>query len=70
MITRDVVSQNGLETLSIDLTAKSRFEQVFELIQLMAYVSFYLAINHNINPVPVPWVDYLKKNLKKEDPHE
>ena len=62
-LTQEVVRQNGIETLIIDLTADSSFEQVFELIQLMTYVSFYLAIYHNVDPAPVPWVDYFKRRL-------
>ena len=64
-ITKDVVSQNGLETIIIDLKGKSPFIQVFELIQLLNFVSFYLAVYHKINPAPVPWVDYLKEKLSR-----
>lgn len=63
-LTQDVVTQNKYTSQIITLTANDPFTQVFELIQLGAYTNFYLAMLHNINPAPIPWVDYFKQKLK------
>ena len=49
---------------SINLKGITELVQVFELLQIGNYLSFYLAVAHNVDPAPVPWVDYLKKKLK------
>ncbi|MBI4066943.1 SIS domain-containing protein [Candidatus Gottesmanbacteria bacterium] len=62
-LTKDVVIKNGIETLEITLDSKTQFSQTMELIQFGGWLSFYLAIANGIDPSPVPWVDYFKKEL-------
>ncbi|OGG14372.1 hypothetical protein A2773_02960 [Candidatus Gottesmanbacteria bacterium RIFCSPHIGHO2_01_FULL_39_10] len=62
-LTKDIVAKNDYETLSLRLEAPSALAQTMELIQLGSWISFYLAILNGIDPSPVPWVDYFKKNL-------
>jgi len=64
-ITKKVVAQNKVKSVSYQLKAKTKFEQVLEALLLSSYATFYLAILNNINPTPVPWVDYFKDQLKK-----
>ena len=66
-ITKDVIGKNKVKTLDISLKGNSALEQSFELIQLLAFVSFYLAVLHNVDPAPVPWVDYFKKSLSADE---
>jgi hypothetical protein len=54
-----------IKFIEIKLEAKNKLEQAFELIQLGCFISFYLAMVNNLNPTPIPWVDYFKKELKK-----
>ena len=63
-ITEDVINKNSLSAVSINLKGITELVQVFELLQIGNYLSFYLAVAHNVDPAPVPWVDYLKKKLK------
>lgn len=63
-LTQDVVTKNGYPSQLIELESSDPFIQALELIQLGAYTNFYLAMLHNINPAPIPWVDYFKDQLK------
>lgn len=63
-LTKDVIFKNKIPLENINLKSKNSFNQAFELIQLLTFVSFYLACLHNIDPAPVPWVDYFKQKLK------
>ncbi|MCJ7741017.1 bifunctional phosphoglucose/phosphomannose isomerase [Candidatus Microgenomates bacterium] len=65
-LTKEVVRKNGFPTLDINLKSKNKLNQVFELIQLGSFLTFYLAMLHDLDPVKIPWVDYFKKELKKE----
>ncbi len=64
-LTHDVIVKNGLEAVTYKMKANNKFLQVWELIQLGAYMNFYLAMLNGVNPAPIPWVDYFKKQLKK-----
>jgi hypothetical protein len=64
-LTQDVVTKNGFASQIINLTAADPLTQAFELIQLGAYTNFYLAMLHNLDPAPIPWVDYFKGELHK-----
>lgn len=64
-LTKSVIEQNGIKTLTIELTADTPLGQAFELIQLGGYVTFYLAMLHGVDPAKIPWVDYFKQQLKK-----
>ncbi|MBD3279157.1 MAG: SIS domain-containing protein, partial [Candidatus Pacebacteria bacterium] len=63
-LTQQVVEQNQIETLAISLTAESKLTQVFETITLFAYTNFYLAMLEDIDPAPIPFVNWFKKKLK------
>lgn len=63
-LTRKVVIKNKIPCLEIKLNGKNEIGDALELIQLCTFVSFYLAVIHNVNPQPVPWVDYFKEKLK------
>src|SRR3989338_1182738 len=62
-LTREIVEKENIQTFTIVLNGQDELEQVFELLQLFSFVSFYLAVLHKVNPAPVPWVDYFKKHL-------
>jgi len=62
-ITRDVIEQNGAETSIYKLHAEGKLEQIFEVLVLGSFVSLYLAILNDIDPSPIPWVDYFKSKL-------
>ncbi len=62
-ITQDIVKQNGYGFDVYKTQSPDRNEEVFEILVLGSYVSFYMAILHGINPSPIPWVDYFKEKL-------
>jgi len=64
-ITKGVVEKNGVSTLTYAMRSKTKLNQAFELLTFGSFVQFYLAMLYEINPAPVPWVDYFKKELAK-----
>jgi glucose/mannose-6-phosphate isomerase len=60
----EVIEKNNIPVKEINLNSTSELEQVFELIQLGSFISFYLAMIHDVNPANIPWVDYFKSKLK------
>lgn len=64
-ITRDVVEKNEIETGILRTLEESKLGQVYEVLAFGLYVSFYLAMLYGIDPSPIPWVDYFKKELEK-----
>lgn len=64
-LTQQVLEKNKIEFREHTLTSVTKIEQAFELLVLASYTSFYLALLHNQNPTPNPWVDWFKAELKK-----
>lgn len=64
-LTRQVSEQAGFHCETIQAVAKTKLEQVWEVIQLGAYTNFYLAMLNGINPAPIPTVDWFKEQLGK-----
>lgn len=62
-ITKDVVSQNGIQNYTYIAKSKTPFSQVFETIQFGSYSNFYLTMRYGQDPAPIPWVDYFKNKL-------
>lgn len=65
-ITKEVIEQNGIETIWCELQGKSKVEQVFELIGFGGYLTMYLSTLYGEDPTVIPFVDYFKKKLKEE----
>ncbi|CAN5320752.1 bifunctional phosphoglucose/phosphomannose isomerase [soil metagenome] len=63
-ITEDVVKQNGFEYEVYKLESNKKLEEVFEMLVLGSYISFYISSLHGIDPSPIPWVDYFKKKME------
>lgn len=64
-LTAEVIEKNHGERLPTPMEGKSKVAQAFELMVFGTYVAFYLAMLHNQNPTPNPWVDWFKAELKK-----
>ena len=62
-LTEDVVSKNGIGTVTQKLQAGSEFLQVFEAVQFGSFWQYYLTMLYGIDPAPIPWVDYFKAKL-------
>ncbi|MBU4331754.1 SIS domain-containing protein [Patescibacteria group bacterium] len=64
-ITKDVVKNNKIAYLEYAVQAKEKLEQSFEVLSLGSYTAFYLAMLNNVNPGPIPWVDFFKQQLSQ-----
>jgi len=64
-ITKKVIQKHKIKAITYKPSTKTKIEQVFEVLSLGGYVSFYLAMLNGINPALIPWVDYFKEELKK-----
>lgn len=64
-ITKKIVAKHRLKVESYAAKATTRLGQVFEVLVFGSYASFYLAILNGLNPSLIPWVDFLKSELKK-----
>ncbi|MBI5023122.1 MAG: SIS domain-containing protein [Candidatus Magasanikbacteria bacterium] len=62
-LTREVAKKRGVEAVSYMLQEKTPLGQSFELLVLGSYVSFYLAMLYDLDPTPIPMVDWFKKNM-------
>jgi len=62
-LTKEVIKKNGLPIISYELKAPEKIAQGFELLQLGTWLSFYLGMLNEVNPVEIPWVDWFKKKL-------
>lgn len=62
-LTQEILEEHSIDYLSHKLTSDTKLGQAFELLTLGAYASFYTAMLHNIDPAPIPHVDWLKKQL-------
>lgn len=62
-LTMDVMEKNNISTFKFTPSAKDKFSQVFESLHFFSYVNYYLALLNDVNPSPIPWVDYFKEKL-------
>ncbi len=62
-LTKEVVKKNGIEVVEYQLTGSTKLEQAFEFLQLGSWVSFYLGMLNQVDPVEIRWVDWFKKRL-------
>src|SRR3990167_9096291 len=62
-ITIDVTEKNGVACDVLKIKGQTKIDQVYELLVLGSYISFYLAMLYGIDPSPIPWVDYFKNEL-------
>ena len=62
-VSLDVLEQNGVEVSVYETYTDKKLQQVYEMLVLGSFVSLYLAILYDIDPSPIPWVDYFKSKL-------
>lgn len=63
-LTKQVVSKNGIKVISQNIHGTTKLEQALELLQLGSWLSYYLGMLDNVDPVKIPWVDWFKRQLK------
>jgi glucose/mannose-6-phosphate isomerase len=62
-VLKEVLQKNKVDFIEYQPKAKTKFQQSMETLLFGSYVSFYLAMLYNLDPAPVPWVDFFKKRL-------
>ncbi|MBL7058548.1 SIS domain-containing protein [Patescibacteria group bacterium] len=63
LLTKQVIEKNSIKVISHKLQGKSKLGQSMEMLQFASYVTYYLAILNEQDPIPNPWVDWFKENL-------
>lgn len=64
-ITEKILEKNKISFDEYKATSKTELDQSFEALVFGSFASFYLAMLNNLNPSPVPYVDFLKKEINK-----
>lgn len=62
-ILKEVLRKNKVDFIEYRPKAKTKLRQSVEVLLFGSYTSFYLAMLYNLDPSPVPWVDFFKKKL-------
>jgi glucose/mannose-6-phosphate isomerase len=62
---RTLLNKENIEIIDIFSHGDFRLGQMFSLIQLGDFASFYLAILNKVDPTPVKAIDFLKDQLAK-----
>lgn len=62
-LTKDVIEKNSLKSQTFKLNGGDKITQAVELVHFGSWVSFYLAMLNNLDPSPIPWVDYFKSQM-------
>ncbi len=64
-ITYEVITQNDVSYDIYKPRSQKKLDQIFEILILGFFVSFYLAMLNDCDPGKIPWVNYFKKRLSK-----
>jgi glucose/mannose-6-phosphate isomerase len=64
-ITKKVLQKSHIPFASYQAIGAQPLTQVMEVLLFGSYVNFYLAMLNGINPSPIVFVDYFKKQLEK-----
>jgi glucose/mannose-6-phosphate isomerase len=62
-ITTELIAEFAGEIMDVYSEGKSQLAKVFSLIQKGDYLSFYLARNYKVDPLPVKKIQELKRRL-------
>ncbi|MBI5071927.1 SIS domain-containing protein [Candidatus Falkowbacteria bacterium] len=63
LILKEVLRRNKIDFVEYRPKAKTKLQQSTETLLFGSYTSFYLAMIYNLDPSPIPWVDFFKKQL-------
>jgi len=64
-ITRIILTQNNIAQVEYMLAEGKPLLQAFEALVFSSYLSYYSAILEGVDPTPILYVDFFKKQLKK-----
>lgn len=63
-ILKEVLRKNKIDFAEYQPKSRTKLLQAFELLLLGSYISFYLAMIYNLDPTPIPWVNFFKERLE------
>lgn len=64
-VANQLAQQFMVKVVDIKLTAQIPLDECFTMLVLSSWISFYLAILDNIDPTPIPTVDFFKEHFIK-----
>ena len=64
-VLKRLLTKKGIEHFSIPSAGNSVWEQKFSAVLVSDWISYYLAILNNVNPSPVPTIEWTKKQLTR-----
>lgn len=65
-LTKSIIGEKyGHEVSTFHPRSETKLAQIFEVLTLGSFVSYYLALLHDVNPTEIPYVDYFKEQLAK-----
>lgn len=64
-LTKQVLSKAGIESISYGVESNDKVQAAFEALVFSSWTSFYLAAANEIDPTPIPNVDFFKQELAK-----
>lgn len=64
-VTKEVVEQNKITYLTYIPQGNTKLTQAFDVLLFGSFVTYYLAMLHDVDPSPNPYVDYFKNRLKE-----
>lgn len=62
-VTAELLQQNNINFQMVDSSGENDLSHLMSLVYLGDWISYYLAILYQIDPTPVPAIDYLKARL-------
>ncbi len=62
-VTQTIINRAGFSTASYVVGEGARLAEAMETLAFSSYASFYLGILNNLDPTPIPTVDFLKRRL-------
>ncbi len=62
-VTEEVIGKNNCTSVIYTLSSENKLTQVFELLTLGSFATFYLAMLAAVDPSQIPWVDYFKDQM-------
>ena len=63
--TEDLIKDSVMGTTVIEPEGETLLERMFYVIYLGDYISYFLSLNYNVDPVSIPRIDELKRRLSK-----
>ena len=64
-VTKEVLKKNKIRYLEYKCLGRKALLQNFEVLSFGSYLSYFFALTNNLNPSPIPFVDFFKDRLSK-----